>query len=539
MVDTVNALGDINGRQEHATPEQIKLLKDHISTYKSNQKDLREPIRRIEQKLLSKQYAGLLIGNQLLDFQKQDGVTEMEESTSANHVERALNDLVYRDEMDGKIVVNRLPVYVSCVSNFTNFLDLFRKTIRNLELGIPCIILGRSNTVQHSYRWTKLLMELLEEEKIDPGMLTYLSCPLEDIMDITQSCQEYTGNLYSTCSRQLAESIKSGYDNTVASTGGPNTLVTMDWTNPAIRNAIQTSATIESSGQCTALRHVVAPIGTTEQDVEVLLGGTKSIATADEALRRGSFDCIFPNHKGSAPGPSADNGYKRHAKVDASYRVLADRLPPNEIEEYWRKVVVDVSAIDVKERLDELIDWLNTNQPISLGVNGKTREESMELGFRLWEHTSLVVNTIGSPDNPALSCQARPQEGEVFGEFPPRRLLERYTKVRYIKYFVVILFISLSFSLCFFFSEPRCLEKYSIVFIAYFFQPRPLLMSFVRDCVSSISSISTPWLFRVRHLHMMLHIRASTFVNRGKQKLQERWDPFWNICPMIKSKVIA
>jgi hypothetical protein len=439
MVDTVNALGDVNGRQEHATLEQIKLLKDHISTYKSNQKDLREPIRRIEQKLLSKQYAGFLIGNQCLDFQKQDGVTEMEESTSANHVERALNDLVFRDDMDGKIVVNRLPVYVSCVSNFTNFLDLFRKTIRNLELGIPCIILGRS----------------------------YISCPLEDIMDITQSCQEYTGNLYSTCSRQLAELIKSGYDNTVASTGGPNTLVAMDWTNPAVRDAIRMSATIESSGQCTALRHVVAPIGTTEQDVEILLGGTKSIATADEALRQGSFDCIFANHKGSAPGPSTDNGYKRHAKVDASYRVLADRLPPNEIEEYWRKVVVDVSAIDAKERLDELIDWLNTNQPISLAVNGRTREESMELGFRLWEHTGLVVNTIGSPDNPALSCQARPQEGEVFGEFPPRRLLERYTKVSDIKLSGVILFISRFLYLYFFFWSSMT-GKYSIVCISYF-----------------------------------------------------------------------
>jgi hypothetical protein len=61
-------------------------------------------------------------------------------------------------------------------------------------------------------------------------------------------------------------------------------------------------------------------------------------------------------------------------------------------------------------------------------VNGKTREQSLDLGFRLWERTGLVVNTIGSPDNPALTCQARPQEGEVFGEFPPRRLLERYTK---------------------------------------------------------------------------------------------------------------
>lgn len=427
MVDTANALGDVNGRQEHATPDQVRALKDHISTFKSNQKDLRDPLRRIEQKLLNR-YAGFLIGNQCIDFQKQDGVTEIEESVMANHVERALNDLVLRDEINEKIVVNRKPVYVSAVSNFTNFLDLFRKTIRSMELGIPCIVLGRSNTVQHSYRWTKLLMELIEEEKIDPGMITYLSCPLEEVKNITQSCQENTGNLYSTCSRQLAEAIKSGYPNTVTSTGGPNTLVTADWTNPAVRDAIRMSATIESSGQCTALRHVVAPIGTTERDVEELLAGTHNVESADKALRQGAFDGIFANHKGSLPGPSADKGYKRHAEVDASYRVLEGRLPPDDIEEYWRKVVVDVSTIDVEEQLDELIDWLNTNQPISLGVNGKTREESLELGFRLWERTGLVVNTIGSPDNPALTCQARPQEGEVFGEFPPRRFLQRYTK---------------------------------------------------------------------------------------------------------------
>jgi len=165
-IETVNALGEINGIQEYATDDQVRELKDHISNFQSKQKDLREPIRRIEQKLLT-EYAGFLIGNQCLDFQKQDGVTEMEEAVMANHVERALNDLVLRDETDGKIAVNRKPIYVSAVSNFTNFLDLFRKTIRSLELGIPCIVLGRSNTAQHSYRWTKLLMELLEEENID------------------------------------------------------------------------------------------------------------------------------------------------------------------------------------------------------------------------------------------------------------------------------------------------------------------------------------------------------------------------------------
>ncbi|KAG7356989.1 hypothetical protein IV203_001677 [Nitzschia inconspicua] len=424
MVDTVNALGDVNGRQEYATPEQIQLLKNHITNFWSSTKDLRDPLRRIEQKLLH-EYAGFLIGNQCLDFQKQDGITEIEESIMANHVERNLNDLVLREEEAGRIVVNRQPIYVSAVSNFTNFLDLFRKTVRSLELGIPCVVLGRSNTVQHSYRWTKLLVDLCQEEGIDPGMITYLSCPLEDIKDITQSCKEATGNLYATCSRQLAEDIKSSYPNTVASTGGPNTLVIMEWTE-AFQDAIRMSASIESSGQCTALRHVVAPAGTTEDDVSQMLGGIPEINEASSAMKEGIFDGVFSNHKGSPSGPSQD-GYKRHPIVDASYR-LANTLPPNDIDEYWRKVVVDISALDVVEHLDGLVDWLNSNQPISLAINGTSKEQSMELGFELWERTGLVVNTIGSPQNPALTCQARPQEGEVFGEFPPRRLLNRFTK---------------------------------------------------------------------------------------------------------------
>jgi len=437
-VETVNALGYVNGLQEYATPDQVRALKDHISTFRSDHTDLRGPIRRIEQKLLT-EHAGVLIANQCIDFQKQDGVTELEEAVMANHVERALNDLVLRDEAEGKIVLNRKPVYVSAVSNFTNFLDLFRKTIRSLELGIPCVVLGRSNTSQHSYRWTKLLVELLEQEQeqeqvqeqgvtIDPGMITFLSCPLEDIRDVLQSCREHTGNLYSTCSRDLAEAIKSEYPDTVASTGGPNTLVASDWSNPSVREAIRMSATIESSGQCTALRHVVAPTGTTERDVEEALGDATSIGSADEALRKGDFDGILANHNGQTPGPCADEGYTHHGTVDASYRVLRDRLPPNDLQEFWRRVVVDVSAIDVEERFDELVDWLNTNQPISLGINGRTRDESLELGLELWDRTGLVVNTIGSPEHPALTCQARPQEGEIFGEFPPRRFLDRYTR---------------------------------------------------------------------------------------------------------------
>jgi hypothetical protein len=34
--------------------------------------------------------------------------------------------------------------------------------------------------------------------------------------------------------------------------------------------------------------------------------------------------------------------------------------------------------------------WLNTHQPISLAVNG-----DYELMLALWEHSGLVVNTVG------------------------------------------------------------------------------------------------------------------------------------------------
>ena len=74
-IETINALGDVNGKQLLASPEQVELLKQHIISYVSPYVDLRQELRIVEKQLLS-EYAGFLIGNQCIDFQKQDGITE-------------------------------------------------------------------------------------------------------------------------------------------------------------------------------------------------------------------------------------------------------------------------------------------------------------------------------------------------------------------------------------------------------------------------------------------------------------------------------
>jgi hypothetical protein len=106
---TMNALGITNGNQMHATAEHVAALKAHIRSFESPYLDLRKEMRAIEQTLFDK-YSGFLIGNQCLDFQKQDGITEIEESIMANAVERRLNDLLLADEAQGIVEVNRQPI---------------------------------------------------------------------------------------------------------------------------------------------------------------------------------------------------------------------------------------------------------------------------------------------------------------------------------------------------------------------------------------------------------------------------------------------
>lgn len=106
--------------------------------------------------------------------------------------------------------------------------------------------------------------------------------------------------------------------------------------------------------------------------------------------------------------------------ADAPVALRFAQQLPDEIEEKWREVYLDVTSVprehlEGQDGIQQVASWLNKHQPISLSVNG-----SLELGRKLWERSGVVVFTSGSLEAPALSCQARPQDGECFGELPPR-----------------------------------------------------------------------------------------------------------------------
>jgi hypothetical protein len=208
-----------------------------------------------------------------------------------------------------------------------------------------------------------------------------------------------------------------------------------------LRDAISCSAAIESAGQCTALRHAVVPLDVTTEECMHVFDSLAHVESAETALQNGTFAGIFAGHGATVEPEVSPAGFAKHKSVDAFVMVREGTLPPPGMHEYWRKVVADFTKLDlvktvgtrrvpIDDSIARVSDWLNENQPISLAVNG-LRDEAMTVGVKLWEQTSLVVNTVGSIDDPemppALTCQARPQEGEVFGEFPPRASLQDYT----------------------------------------------------------------------------------------------------------------
>jgi len=359
------------------------------------------------------------------------------------------------------------------VANFSNFLDLSRKVLRNLEAGIPVVCFHRnSNSSQHVFRWAKLLADLIlihtqNESKIR-SLFYFLSCDLEVqqrlLFQVLGDCP-----VYLTGSRSTARSVKQVARRLFASCGGPNTMIlcadkALESSSFAI--ACRESAFIEQSGQCTALRHVIAPGANNDTLQQWLLeppGCDHLLITtsAIDALENGQFSALLPeaprfSQDKSAPGAPAlreilkEDGYviagEQAEHLSLGIRDAEDRVawrikhrsspePDEAFTEHWRRVVLDVSAPPSRaglmdERNQECIAaWLLAQQPISVCINkaAVVDAEALEFARRIWERTACVVFTIGDVLIPATTAQARPQDGEIFGELVPRNLLDTHT----------------------------------------------------------------------------------------------------------------
>ena len=167
-----------------------------------------------------------------------------------------MNAAMLKDESAGYIEIQRdYPMIIGCVSNFTNFLDLSRKTMRQIEVGVPCVVFSRTNTTQHMFRWFLLLQDLMRERGLPSYLLSYLSSSVEEQRRVMQACP--FSPMHFTGSREIASKIKEVNPRLIASTGGPNTLVSTECSSSEIQNVVQMSNLIENKGQCTALRQWV------------------------------------------------------------------------------------------------------------------------------------------------------------------------------------------------------------------------------------------------------------------------------------------
>lgn len=261
----------------------------------------------------------------------------------------------------------------------------------------------------------------MRKHGVDLGLCTFCSCSIPEQRRILAACSD--SPMYFTGSREVASRIKEVAPKLMASTGGPNTMVVgQGCFTKEVAAAARMSNLIEHKGQCTALRHLVLP-GATDADLKDMYSEATCSASAAESLRNKEFSAqLKPLVKPLAAVYSLLTT-EGHAEVAVKH---CGEHPPKDINEQWREAYLDVTspASLGAEFVAELTTWLNREQPISLAVNC-----DFAMARELFENTALVVYTIGrlEMNKPALTAQARPQDGECFGEFPPRRQLESIT----------------------------------------------------------------------------------------------------------------
>jgi hypothetical protein len=432
LVTTKDAFGKDNGSQLLTTPQTTeRLIK--LGERPAVLMDLRASVREIEDRLFN-QEAHKLVAWQLLDFGKQDGLTEILEANEAMQVERAMNDSLWEKAQSGVLDIPKAPIFVGCVSNFSNFLDLCKKTLRSLELGIHVIVMSRSNTAQHCFRWFELLLDackLVPEAEELMARLTFFSGDIESQRTLMKALP--LSPMFFTGNRTIAARIKEVNPKLLASTGGPNTMVIFGNNQSKGENleaclkGASLSHFIENKGQCTALRQLIVPANFDMTEVVAQVLPAKDAVCPQESLRAGLCDNVL-----TYVGMSESD--KSYTHSHTHYRINSPDELPAEIEEHWREFYLDFGRCSDFSSLTfrrQLVDWLNDKQPISFSVNncGASEEEYVEFCQYMFENTGLVVYTLGTPNKPALSCQARPQDGEIFGELPPRREMFDATNV--------------------------------------------------------------------------------------------------------------
>merc|ERR1740121_3269366 len=386
-VETVDAFNKVNGRQVLSPPAVVDKVIAHAKEFKVANTDLRDAVRAIEDVFFSGELASEIVAFQALDFHKQDGITEVEEAVQAIRVERQLNDALYEEEKAGKVSIGRHVAFIGCVSNFTNFLDLCRKLIRNVEVGVPVVVLSRSNTTQHMYRYVHRLLALMRDQGLYLGLCTYCSCSIEEQRRLLAASEG--SPMYFTGSRVVASRIKEVLPKLIASTGGPNTMVVAPGKfTPEVAAAARMSNMIEHKGQCTALRHLVLAGGTME-DVHAIYKGQPILPSVVESVRTKEFSATLKSL--SQPIAEGYTAMPAGSAAEVAVRHCGEH-PPKEIDEQWREAYLDLTtpkSLD-PDVLQELFVWLNQKQPISLAMNC-----SFEVALDLFENTALVVYTVG------------------------------------------------------------------------------------------------------------------------------------------------
>ena len=89
-----------------------------------------------------------------------------------------------------------------------------------------------------------------------------------------------------------------------------------------IEKAARMSSTIENSGQCTAMRHLVTDACGAE-DLRRIFKGCEATESSKESLRRGAFDGLF---RSWAESFRAQQGYEAAPGTPLAYRISRGSL---------------------------------------------------------------------------------------------------------------------------------------------------------------------------------------------------------------------